>query len=82
MGEVVFWTIIGTIITIPIVNPMLGLLVGGQKQYLNALVVPPVHFSSSTPLALYYMDSQGSYASNEITINRNAPLIFVAGYFN
>jgi hypothetical protein len=40
------------------------------------------HFSSSTPPALCYIDDVGSYASNEIAINWNAPLVFVSGYFN
>jgi hypothetical protein len=38
-------------------------------------------FTSSTPPALCYADSLPSYASNEIAINWNAPLVFVAGYF-
>ena len=29
-----------------------------------------------------YIDDVGSYASNEIAINWNAPLVFVSGYFN
>ena len=40
------------------------------------------HFNSSTPPALCYIDDVGSYASNEIAINWNAPLVFVSGYFN
>jgi endoglucanase len=38
-------------------------------------------FTSSTPPALCYVDSQPSYASNEIAVNWNAPLVFVSGYF-
>jgi endoglucanase len=38
-------------------------------------------FSASTPPALCYADDQGSYASNEIAINWNAPMVFVTGYF-
>jgi hypothetical protein len=38
-------------------------------------------FTSSTPPALCYADSLPSYASNEIAINWNAPLVFVAGFF-
>ena len=38
-------------------------------------------FTASTPPALCYADDQESYASNEIAINWNAPLVFVAGYF-
>ena len=36
----------------------------------------------STPPALCYVDNVNSYASNEIAINWNAPLVFVLGYFN
>ncbi|MHB1688275.1 MAG: glycoside hydrolase family 9 protein [Ignavibacteriaceae bacterium] len=64
-----------------IVNPIPGLMVGGPNQYLNDNVLSS-HFSSSTPPALCYIDDQNSYASNEIAINWNAPLVFVAGYFN
>ena len=40
------------------------------------------HFNSSTPPALCYIDDVGSYASNEIAINWNAPLVYVLGFFN
>ncbi|UCF63324.1 MAG: glycoside hydrolase family 9 protein [bacterium] len=63
-----------------IAEPVPGLLVGGPDQYLSDPVLQ-AHFTSSTPPALCYMDDQGSYASNEIAINWNAPLIFVSGYF-
>jgi hypothetical protein len=38
-------------------------------------------YTSSSPPALCYADSLPSYASNEIAINWNAPLVFVAGFF-
>ncbi len=64
-----------------VADPVPGLLAGGPNQYggdpaLNA------KFSSSTPPALWYIDTVASYASNEICINWNAPLVFVAGYLN
>ncbi len=64
-----------------VVNPVPGLLAGGPDQYLDDPVLQS-HFNSSTPPALCYIDDVGSYASNEIAINWNAPLVFVSGYFN
>lgn len=64
-----------------VVNPVPGLLAGGPDQYLNDPVLQS-HFNSPTPPALCYIDDVGSYASNEIAINWNAPLVFVSGYFN
>jgi len=63
-----------------IVEPVPGLLAGGPDQYLDDPVLKS-KFSPSTPPALCYIDDEGSYASNEIAINWNAPLVFVAGYF-
>ncbi len=60
--------------------PVPGLLAGGPNQYLQDPVLVG-HFTSSTPPALCYLDDQGSYASNEIAINWNAPLVLVSGYF-
>ncbi len=62
-------------------EPVPGLLAGGPNQYLSDPVLQS-KFTSSTPPALCYVDDQGSYASNEIAINWNAPLVFVSGYFN
>ncbi len=64
-----------------ITEPVPGLLAGGPDQYLNDDVLK-AHYTSATPPALCYIDDQGSYASNEIAINWNAPLVFVTGYFN
>ncbi len=61
--------------------PVPGLLAGGPNQYLNDPVLQNL-FDYSTPPALCYVDDQRSYASNEIAINWNAPLVFAAGYFN
>lgn len=63
-----------------IFEPVPGLLVGGPNQYLSDPVLA-ARFSATTPPALCYADDQGSYASNEIAINWNAPMVFVAGYF-
>jgi endoglucanase len=61
--------------------PVPGLLSGGPDQNVTQDPVLQAHFTSSTPPALCYVDDEGSYASNEIAINWNAPLVFVAGYF-
>lgn len=63
-----------------IAEPIPGLIVGGPNQYLNDPVLQQ-HFNQNTPPALCYIDDVGSYASNEIAINWNAPLVFVSGYF-
>lgn len=63
-----------------IFEPVPGLLVGGPNQYLSDPVLA-AKFTAATPPALCFADDQGSYASNEIAINWNAPLVFVAGYF-
>jgi endoglucanase len=61
--------------------PVPGLLAGGANQYLNDPTLT-AQFTSATPPALCYVDNADSYASNEICINWNAPLVFLAGYFN
>ncbi len=61
--------------------PVPGLIAGGPNRFITQDPVLQAHFTSSTPPALCYIDDQGSYASNEIAINWNAPLVFVAGYF-
>ena len=64
-----------------IVDPVPGLLAGGPDQYLDDPVLQ-ANFNNSTPPALCYIDDVGSYASNEIAINWNAPLVYVLGFFN
>ncbi len=64
-----------------IVNPVPDLMSGGPDRYLDDAVLSS-RFNASTPAAACYVDDQGSYASNEICINWNAPLVFVAGFFN
>ncbi len=65
-----------------VVEPVPGLISGGPNHNVSQDPVLAAHFTSATPAALCYIDDQGSYASNEICINWNAPLVFVAGYFN
>ncbi|MFZ0454100.1 MAG: glycoside hydrolase family 9 protein [Ignavibacteriaceae bacterium] len=61
--------------------PVPGLVVGGPDKGLDDAVLQAM-YTTSTPPAFCYADDQGSYASNEIAINWNAPLVFVAGYFS
>ena len=64
-----------------VAEPVPGLVVGGPDKYLEDAVLQAM-YSTSTPPAFCYVDDQDSYASNEIAINWNAPLVFVAGYFS
>jgi len=64
-----------------IAAPVPGLMVGGPDRYLDDPVLQST-YTASTPPAQCYIDNWQSYASNEIAINWNAPLVFVAGYFN
>jgi endoglucanase len=63
------------------IDPVPGLLAGGPDQFLDDNVLQS-NFDTSTPPALCYIDNVESYASNEIAINWNAPLVFVLGYFD
>jgi endoglucanase len=64
-----------------VVEPVPGLMAGGPDRNRDDAVLQS-RFTSSTPPALCYVDTMPSYASNEIAINWNAPLVFVLGYFN
>jgi len=61
-------------------DPVPGFLVGGpnpnQEDTKNCGVCP--EYPSELP-ALSFVDDQGSYASNEVAINWNAPLVFISG---
>lgn len=63
-----------------VADPVPGLIAGGPNEYLSDPVLQAL-FTSSTPPSLCYADTVPSYASNEVAINWNAPLVFVAGYF-
>jgi endoglucanase len=65
-----------------IVEPLPGLISGGPNHNVKQDPALASHFSRTTPPALCYIDDEASYASNEICINWNAPLVFVAGYFH
>lgn len=63
-----------------VAEPVPGLLAGGPNKNLDDPVLQ-AHFDENTPPALCYIDDEGSYGSNEIAINWNAPLVLVGGYF-
>jgi endoglucanase len=63
-----------------IANPVPGLIAGGPDRNREDPTLAAL-FPAGTPGALCYADTMSSYASNEIAINWNAPLVFVAGYF-
>ena len=65
-----------------IADPVPGLLAGGPNHNVSNDPVLQTNFSSSTPPAACYIDDQGSYGSNEICINWNAPLVLVSGYLD
>jgi endoglucanase len=57
-----------------IVDPVPGFLVGGPNVNQDDALVYP-----SAVAAFSYVDDQESYASNEVAINWNAPLVFLSG---
>ena len=59
-------------------EPWPGLLSGGPNQYRQD---PALRRLPELPPACMYTDDQESYASNEIAINWNAPLVFVLAGF-
>jgi endoglucanase len=61
-----------------IVQPIPGLLVGGPNRFLQD-TGSGAKYASKEP-AKCYTDMMASYASNEVAINWNAPLVFVLGF--
>ncbi|KWV11055.1 glycoside hydrolase family 9 protein [Xanthomonas translucens] len=57
--------------------PVPGLLVGGPQPGQQDAKVCKHAYASSLP-ALSYLDQECSYASNEVAINWNAPLVYVS----
>lgn len=62
-------------------EPVPGLIAGGPNLHRQDEDMKKM-LDNSVPPALCYLDVTGSYASNEICINWNAPLVYVLGYFN
>ena len=60
-----------------VVAPVPGFVVGGANAGQQDLKGCPVPYPSPLP-ALSYLDHFCSYASNEVAINWNAPLVYVA----
>ena len=59
-------------------QPIPGLLVGGPNSYLQDTGSGAKYLSKEP--AKCYSDMQASYASNEVAINWNAPLVYVLGF--
>lgn len=67
-------------------QPVPGFLAGGpnegQQEYPDCQRwngCPKYPFAKGTKVAMSYVDEQSSYASNEVAINWNAPLVFLSG---
>ena len=66
-------------------EPLPGWLAGGPNQNLNDAFSERIPYGvkyTSTEPAKSYVDLMGSYASNEIAINWNAPLVYMTGFLN
>jgi endoglucanase len=61
-------------------EPWPGLLAGGPNFQRNDKILQSMPFD--TPPMKCYEDNIQSYASNEVAINWNAPLVYVTGYFS
>lgn len=61
-----------------VADPVPGFLVGGANPGQQDKKECPTGYPSSLP-ALSWLDDVCSYASNEVAINWNAPLVYVAG---
>jgi endoglucanase len=57
-------------------DPWPGLLSGGPNRGRNDPLMQK-ELPAATPPARMYLDDQASYASNEVAINWNAPLVFL-----
>ncbi|HEY9108130.1 MAG TPA: glycoside hydrolase family 9 protein, partial [Roseateles sp.] len=57
--------------------PVPGFIVGGPNPGQQDQAGCPVRYPSALP-ALSYLDHDCSYASNEVAINWNAPLVYVS----
>ncbi|MBN1155196.1 glycoside hydrolase family 9 protein [candidate division KSB1 bacterium] len=64
-----------------ITEPISGFLAGGANAKLQDAALRRA-FTRETPPARSYLDVLESYASNEVAINWNAPLLYVMGYLN
>lgn len=62
-----------------VIDPVPGLLAGGPNQFLQDTRSGAVYPAKAAPMQCY-VDQQASYASNEICINWNAPLVYVLGF--
>ena len=58
--------------------PPPGVVAGGVNS--EPADPPAIELVSNLPIALRYIDDYGSYSTNEVAINWNAPLVWVASY--
>jgi|GEM_PF-1006896 len=58
-----------------------GFLVGGPNSRGNDEVMRQYIQTYSPPPAKCYLDEEAAYSTNEVAINWNAPLVFLAAYF-
>jgi len=58
-------------------QPVPGFIIGGPNK--DKQDKQQVKYNSDLP-AKSYTDAEGSYASNEVCINWNAPAVYVLGY--
>ncbi len=61
--------------------PPPGILTGGPDKNIEDPETSAAGFSS-TPIAQRYLDVLGSFSTNEVAINWNAPLVWVADWLN
>ena len=63
-------------------DPIPGFVVGGANQRNEPGIDPDLRevILSGAPPAKCYIDSDGSWASNEVAINQNAPWVLILGY--
>jgi endoglucanase len=64
-----------------IVQPIPGFIAGGPNRNLDDNVLKSL-YTRNTPPMQCYTDNVDSYASNEICLNWNAPLVFLTGMFS
>lgn len=62
-------------------DPVPGMLSGGPNKGLNDPTAKEM-IKPETPPAKCFVDEEGSWSTNEITIYWNSPAIFLAGYFD
>jgi len=60
-----------------VVDPVPGFIIGGPNN--DRQDAKQIEYTSEFP-AKAFADAQGSFASNEVCVNWNAPAVYVLGY--